>query len=125
MARCLELRTEEIIAEYKDGPSPYRLRWPDDRYYGLMSGLTQIEYLSDIELAALARVDSPTFPKKERLSVQLRWFVAAAKGQRTDWPALPVLTRKGGIIQYIDGRHRCEALAVLNVVRIPVIIGQP
>jgi len=119
----VDIRTAQFVVEAKGGPSPYRLSWPTDRYYDLVRAPVQVVQMDLSDLTTAARLVAPGFPEAARLAFVMHWFVTAAAGERHDWPSLPVLTRKGGELTFVDGRHRCEALEVLGAARLPVIVG--
>lgn len=123
MISSVDIQAAEFLVEAKTGERPLWLTWPDDKYYGLVRSPVQVFQMDASELTMLARLRTSDFPDVRRLQYQLSWLSTAAAGGRADWPALPVLARKGDGLEFIDGRHRCEALEILGATRIPVIVG--
>lgn len=123
MSSSVDIQAAEFLVEVKTGESPFWLTWPTDKYYGLVRSPVQVFQMDASELTRLARRDALDFPDVKRLQFQMTWLSAAAAGGRADWPALPVLARKGSGLEFVDGRHRCEALEILGATRIPVIVG--
>lgn len=123
MSSSIDIRTAEFLVEIKSGQASFRLAWPDDKYYDLVRSPVQVLQMDASELTKLARWDAADFPDVRRLQFQMTWFTSASAGARVDWPALPVLARKGAGLTFVDGRHRCEALEILGALRIPVIVG--
>lgn len=123
MSMGVDIRAAEFVVEVKDAGRQLRLAWPTEKYYDLVRSPIQILQMEVSELTGLARLGAPGFPDGRRLRFQMNWFAEALSGGRADWPALPVLVRKGNELEFIDGRHRCEALQALGAVRVPVIVG--
>lgn len=120
---AIGLSTAQFVVEGNDGSGEYRLVWPRESYYGLVRSPVQVLQIEASELTRLARLDASDFPDVRRLQFHVSWFMEAVSGSRTDWPALPVLVRQGDELEFIDGRHRCEALELLGALRVPVIVG--
>lgn len=120
---AIDLSTAQFVVEGNDGSGEYRLVWPKESYYGLVRAPVQVLQMEASELTRLARLDTSGFPDVRRLRFHVSWFREAASGSRADWPALPVLVGQGGELEFIDGRHRCEALELLGPFRVPVIVG--
>lgn len=116
-----EVGRAEFVVESKD--ATYRLRWPDDRYYGLVRNPVKILRMNTAQLVSLARATAPDFPDRGRVGYLKEWLREVARGSRQDLPALPMLSGPADELFFIDGRHRCEALAELGVEQIPVIVG--
>lgn len=74
------------------------------------------------ELTEIALFNQPDFLDPNRLHFLLTEFESCASAQGKAWPAMPVLQFRGGEFQFVDGRHRCQALARLGATRIPVLV---
>ena len=125
MSDFLDFSTAEFLVELKSTANiTYRLRWPQDRYYGLVKSPVRVLHMEVERLVALTLLSGEEFPDKERLASLKLWLTEAAAGRRNDWPALPVLSANGaGEFEFVDGRHRCKALEELGATRVPVIVG--
>lgn len=120
MDEGIEVGRAEFVVESED--ATYRLGWPDDRYYGLVRNPVKILRMNTSQLVSLARATEPDFPDKARVGYLKGWFREVASGTRQDLPSLPVLSGPADELFFIDGRHRCEALAELGVEQIPIIV---
>jgi hypothetical protein len=123
MVEGIDFYSTEFIVETHSETEFFRLKWPQDRYYGFVRNPVQVFHIDAIRLVNLARKDGFHVPDVDRLLFLKNWFVKAAGGSCDDWPALPVLSRVGNELEFVDGRHRCEALLILGATRIPVIVG--
>lgn len=122
MSEGLDIYSAQFVVQFKTGPSRYRLGWPKDRYYGLVKGPIDVLWLSSEKLLDIALEGQPNFLNSQRLTYVLGQFEDCAEGRRPDWPALPVLVKQGEDMEFIDGRHRCTALANLGAATIPVLV---
>lgn len=100
----------------------YFLRWPQDRYYGLILGQVSLQYLLLNEVLQSAYENEDFFPCPDRLSWQRNRLSGAASRGESTWPEMPVLERQAGSYRFIDGRHRSLALANLGAERAPALV---
>lgn len=99
------------------------LSWPPDRYYDLVHAPLTVVQMDIALLTAAARRDDPEFPNARRLLKLADWFARTTVGEWSEWPPMPVLGGTASNWSFIDGRHRCEVLASLGAVRLPVVLG--
>lgn len=122
MSEGIDIQTAQFVVEVKGTSSPFRLSWPQDKYYGLVRNPVLIEFMDASELVALCRKEAPEFPDTARLEIQVNKFTQRCKQSGEQWPSLPILERSSAGFNFVDGRHRCEALYQLGATRIPVLI---
>lgn len=122
MVACVDIQTAEFVIEVKPGGPTLRLSWPQDKYYDLVRAPVQVVQMEASVLTRLAS-EVPGLPDEGRLAALSKWFTEASKGERKDWPPLPVLVKNSSGLEFVDGRHRSLVLSNFGALRVPVIIG--
>lgn len=119
----VDIRTARFPVTMAPGSQPLFLSWPSDRYYALVSAPVTVVHMDLAVLTMAARMDAPDFPNARRVASLAEWFARVAAGTWKYWPPMPVLSGSLSDWSFVDGRHRCEVLASLGAVRMPVILG--